>query len=212
MPIVNGLIINHLIMNIGIIGAGYMGVLLARKLIEAGYGVQLSGKSGAEALETVIQELGGEASAVSVAEVTNNKVVILAVKWEQVESALAGLGPALKDRIVIDATNPVTNDGTVIMEKGFNASKTVAALIPGARIVKAFNTLKGAWIEEGPFVGGGRRVVFLSGDDDGAKKVVEKIIGSMQFIPVDLGDLQMGGGVQQAGGPLAGLDFVLFPE
>ena len=198
-------------MNIGIMGAGYMGVLLARKLIGAGYRVQLSGKRGPEALTGIIEELGGSASAVTVEEVTNNEVVILAVKWEQVENALTGLGPALRGKIVIDATNPVTNDGTVIMEMGFNASKTIAALIPGARIVKAFNTLTGPRIEAGPIVGSGKRVVFMSGDDEGAKRKVEKIIEAMQFAPVDLGDLQMAGAVQQAGGPLAGLDLVLFP-
>jgi hypothetical protein len=54
-------------------------------------------------------------------------------------------------------------------------------------------------------------VLFLSGDDDAAKAVVADLFEGAGFFPVDLGDLGTGGPMQQAGGPLAGLNLVRLP-
>ena len=76
-------------------------------------------------------------------------------------------------------------------------------LIPGAYLVKAFNSLLAEWIDADPVYGGGRRVVFYSGDDFQAKETAGKIIGNIGFKPIDIGDLETGGKLQQAGKPLA---------
>jgi 8-hydroxy-5-deazaflavin:NADPH oxidoreductase len=65
-------------------------------------------------------------------------------------------------------------------------------------------------LEADPFVGKARRVLFLSGDDDGAKKEVKTLLTGFGYSVIDLGNLRDGGLIQQAGGPLAGRN--LFEE
>src|SRR5215475_3900822 len=74
------------------------------------------------------------------------------------------------------------------------------------KIVKAFNSIRMARFNEGPVKGQGRRVIFVSGDDEESKRVVKDLIESFGFAAIDLGGLVTGGRIQQAGGPLAGLD------
>jgi len=134
--------------------------------------------------------------------------VLLAVPWAAVEAALGGL-PAWNGRVLIDATNPFveTSPKLVLADLGgVGASEIVARLAPGARVVKAFNSIVTARFNEGPIKGDGRRVIFVSGDDAEAKAAVKGLIESFGFAVIDLGGLVSGGRMQQAGGPLAGLD------
>ena len=79
----------------------------------------------------------------------------------------------------------------------------MAALAPGARIVKAFNSIVTARFNEGPVKNGGRRVIFVSGDHPEPTAFIKQLIESFGFTAIDLGDLATGGRLQQAGGPLA---------
>ena len=90
------------------------------------------------------------------------------------------------------------------------ASEVVAALAPGPRIVKAFNSIVTARFNEGPKKNGGRRIVFVSGDHPEPTEFVMSVIESFGFVPIYLGGLATGGRLQQAGGPLAGRDLVDF--
>src|SRR6266436_4815252 len=93
---------------------------------------------------------------------------------------------------------------------GKGASEVVAALAPGARIVKAFNSIVTARFNEGPVKNGGRRVIFVSGDHPEPTAFIKQLIESFGFTAIDLGDLATGGRLQQSGGPLAGRDLVEF--
>jgi predicted dinucleotide-binding enzyme len=86
----------------------------------------------------------------------------------------------------------------------------VAALAPGARVVKAFNSIVTARFNEGPVKNGGRRVIFVSGDHPEPTDFIKSLIESFGFAAVYLGGLATGGRLQQAGGPLAGRDLVDF--
>jgi 8-hydroxy-5-deazaflavin:NADPH oxidoreductase len=86
----------------------------------------------------------------------------------------------------------------------------VATLAPGARIVKAFNSIVTARFNEGPVKNGGRRVIFVSGDHPEPTAFIKQLIESFGFTAIDLGGLATGGRLQQAGGPLAGRDLVEF--
>src|SRR2546426_1093607 len=88
------------------------------------------------------------------------------------------------------------------------SSEVVAEMVPGARLVKAFNTLFHVVLAAEPREGAGRRVVFFSGDDAKAKAEVSALIDGLGFAPVDLGGLVEGGRMQQAGAPLAGLNLL----
>ena len=75
-------------------------------------------------------------------------------------------------------------------------------------MVKALNNMIVSNLEADPVVDGARRVAFISADDGGAKKQVEILLKELGYSVIDLGNLRDGGLIQQAGGPLAGRDFL----
>ena len=89
-----------------------------------------------------------------------------------------------------------------------STSQLVAALAPGARVVKALNNMLVRNLEADPIVNGARRVAFISADDDCAKKQVRTLLRAFGYSVIDLGNLRDEGLIQQAGGPLAGRDFL----
>jgi hypothetical protein len=87
---------------------------------------------------------------------------------------------------------------------GRTSSEIVADLAPGARVVKAFNSVPMSWISD--FSSNkSRTALFISGDDEKAKKVLNELIDQVGLSCVDLGSLAIGGRLQQLGGPLAGI-------
>src|ERR1700719_19821 len=156
-------------MRFGTIGAGPVALGFAREALRAGHQVVLSNRRGADSLADVVAELGNGASAVTAAEAASLDYVLFAVPWPNVEDALRGM-PAWNGRILIDATNPFSaySPKLVLADLGDKgASEVVAALAPGARVVKAFNSIVIERFNQGPAKDGGRRVIFVSGDHAG---------------------------------------------
>ena len=195
-------------LTIGFIGLGHVGQALAEKSVQAGHHVRLSNRRGPASLADYAATLGPLASAVTLAEAAQAEVVFLAVPWAAIGAALHGL-PPWDGRIVVDTTNPILADGTYADLGERTASEVVAAQVPGARVVKAFNSLLVAWMRDEPVQPAGKRVVFVSGDDDDAKRTVTELISTMGFAPIDLGGLATGGRLQQAGQPLAARNLLL---
>jgi 8-hydroxy-5-deazaflavin:NADPH oxidoreductase len=198
-------------MKIGFIGAGAVAQSIARSAIQAGHEVVLSARRGAQALDDIVAGLGPNASADTVQEVARLELVMLAVPWLQVPSALDGL-PNWAGRILVDTTNPFTQlEPELVLADlgGTGASEIVAAHAPGARVVKAFNAIRMEHYDKGPKFHDGKRVIFVSGDDKDAKAVVIGLVNDFGYAPVDLGGLVSGGRMQQAGGPIAGHDWVV---
>jgi predicted dinucleotide-binding enzyme len=196
-------------MKIGIIGAGGIGQAFAGQVAKAGYQVIVSNSRGPESLAGVVSELGPRAKAGTRQEAAQADVVVLAVQWSQLRAALSDL-PAWSGRILIDATNPVVQPGFRLADlNGSTSSEIVASLAPGARVVKAANTLPVALLAADPKQVGGRRVLFMSGDDAAAKAEVSAILEKVGFAPIDLGGLASGGKLQQfPGGPLPTLNLI----
>ena len=137
-------------------------------------------------------------------------IVGLAVPWASVHEALAGL--TWSGEIVIDATNAVLFPSLEPMPLGgLTSSEIVAQLVPGARVVKTANTLGSDVLGADPREAGGRRVMFVSGDDAEAKSAVGELFDAAGFFPIDVGDLVTGGALHQAGGPLARHNLVRMP-
>jgi 8-hydroxy-5-deazaflavin:NADPH oxidoreductase len=200
-------------MKIGMLGAGDIARGVAKYALEQAHEVVLCNHSGPAKLARVVAELGPGAQAGSRAEAAAAEVVLLAVPWESIRDALTSL-PPWNGRILIDATNPFLNPQhlNVLDDIGDRiSSEIVAELAPGARLVKAFNTMFATNLAEGPSPRAGtRRVLFVSGDDEAAKTTVTNLIASFGFAPLDLGSLHAGGRMQQAmTAPLAGPDFLL---
>ncbi|MEA9589306.1 NAD(P)-binding domain-containing protein [Xanthomonas sp. WHRI 10064A] len=196
-------------MSIGIIGSGALGANVARALAKKGIAASISNSRGPASLAALVDELGPSITAVTAAEAASADIVIAAVRWVDAEKAMTGL-PAWNGRIVIDGTNPVefidpasadANDPSnplaaygikAVDLAGKHSSEVFKHLVPGARVVKAFNHLDVNVLAE-PEVAGGKRVLFYSGDDAAAKAEVHALIDAMGFAPVDLGSLDVGG-------------------
>jgi 8-hydroxy-5-deazaflavin:NADPH oxidoreductase len=193
-------------MEIGTIGAGALAQAFAKQALKAGHKIKLSNSRGPESLQKIVSQLGPGAKAASKEEAAACEMVLLAVPWDNVPETLAILRE-WGNRILIDGTNPFHGKAgqfTLADVGNLSTSQFVAALAPGARVVKALNSLIAPKLEADPVVNGARRVVFVSADDDGAKKQVGTLLADFGYSVIDLGNLRNGGLVQQAGGPLAG--------
>jgi len=195
-------------MKIGIIGAGGIGQAFAGHMARAGFEVILSNSHGPQTLAATARKLGGATRAGTREEAAQADVVLLAVPWQQWETALSDL-PPWDGRILIDATNAIVFPEFRPADlNGTTSSEVVASLAPGARVVKAMNTLAREVLASDPHEAGGQRVLFLSGDDHGAKKEVSGLLTKAGFTAIDLGGLREGGTLQQFGGRLAALNLI----
>ena len=189
---------------IAIIGAGMIGATAARLFVDAGHQVALSNSRGPDSLAGLIRDLGPKAKAMTVADAARwGDIVLLAVPWRKREA----LPPAdaVAGKVVIDAMNPYGADGTVADLGASSSSEETQKRLPGARLVKAFNTIyykhlatrgrKDLPLDE-------RHAIFVAGDDEPAKRTVRTLIEEIGFAPIDTGSLSAGGRRQQPNTPL----------
>jgi len=214
-------------MKIGIIGSGALGSNVARGFANKGIPATIASKSGPESasMKALVSELGPTITAGTIEQASSADIVLVAVPWVALEALLGSL-PAWNDRIVIDGTNPVlfldpnspdakdsTNPlaayGIKAIDLGGKYSSAVFRdLVPGARVVKAFNHLDVRVLPE-PEVSGGQRTLFYSGDDAGAKSEVRTLLETLGFFAVDLGALDIGGPLMELPfGALAMTNFI----
>jgi len=192
-------------MKIGIIGSGNIGGTAARLFAAAGHEVALSHKSGPESLREQVAQIGEKACAMTVEEAAAfGDVVLLALPWRTREDLPA---ERLAGKIVIDATNPYRPDSSVYDLGGSSSSEEMLRAIPGARLVKAFNTLYAKDLAsrgrpELPL--DERTAILLASDDPQAWEIVSRLVEEIGFAPVDTGGLRDGGRLQQPGSPLYG--------
>jgi predicted dinucleotide-binding enzyme len=191
-------------MRIGIIGAGNIGATAARLFVKAGHEVAVSNSRGPESLRALVAELGSRARAGSVDEAAAfGEVVLLAVPWRTPEAL--PWPELVRGKVVIDAMNPYTTSGGIADLGGSSSSEETAKRLPGARIVKAFNTI---WYQHLAARGRPdlplpeRQAIFVAGDDEEAKAVVFSLIEDIGFAAVDSGALREGGRRQEPNTPL----------
>jgi predicted dinucleotide-binding enzyme len=192
-------------MKIGFIGASTVAQTIAKHVLPLGHQVMLSNSRGPDSLADVVKELGAGATAGTPQQVAEQDIVVLAVRWSSVQPALFGVSD-WKGRILVDATNRVASYTPLSLGdiSGRTSSEIVADLAPGAKVVKAFNSVPMSWISDfSPMKP--RTVLFISGDDADAKQPVSNLIEEVGFSCIDLGSLPVGGRLQQLGGPLAGV-------
>ena len=187
---------------VGIIGAGRIGQAMARTALRAGRRVVIANSRGPESLASVVSELGDGVSAGTVEQASAAGIVVIAVPWDRVPAAVQGID--WDGQVVIDATNDWGADDL----DGRTSSEIVAELVAGARVVKAANTLGAEVLGSDPQEGGGRRVIFISGDDANAKADVAALFEDAGFAAIDLGGLATGGAMQQIHHPLAGVNLI----
>ena len=175
-------------MKIAVIGTGNMGTALARGIASADHeliiGARNVGKATALAKEIGAQaEAGGISAAIKVAD-----LVVMALPYEANLAALKGVDASGK--ILVDVSNPITADfKDLIVGHTTSAAEELQARAPGARVVKAFNTIFSALLPSAARNGTALQV-FLASNDADAKKAVESVVRAMGFEPVDAGPLR----------------------
>jgi 8-hydroxy-5-deazaflavin:NADPH oxidoreductase len=198
-------------MKFGMIGAGKVSRAIASHAIKAGHDVVFSNSRGPETLTDLVGAFGPQASAVTVAEAGDADFVVLAVNWDRVREAVGNL-PYREGRILIDATNQwaAPPPDSIVDKLEIGGSELVAALIPGAHVIKAFDNMYGPKVAADPVTDTGRRILFYAGDDQDSKERFRAVVDDFGFAPVDLGPLQMGR-LMQVDGPLTGLHAIREP-
>ncbi len=176
---------------IGIIGAGNMGSAFAKRLAAAGHDVAITAKDPAHA-EKAASAAGGNVRAVPREEIgTGADLVIVATYFNDAPDALRASGD-LSGKAVVDITNPMKPDMSgLVVGHTSSAAEEIQKAVPGARVVKAFNTIFAQVLGSEPATGSGstKTQVLYAGDDAAAKDAVRAVIESLGFEAVDAGPL-----------------------
>jgi 8-hydroxy-5-deazaflavin:NADPH oxidoreductase len=189
---------------IGILGAGRIGGTAAKLFSRAGHEVGVSNSRSPVSLTALASTLGPRVTAMSASDAVQfGEVVLLALPYRNLDQ----LPPShlFDGKIVIDATNPYSSQGQVIDLGEGTSSEEVAKRIPGARLVKAFNTINWRTLDTGSRPATEDRLaIFVAGDDPAAKEVVGRLIDQIGFAPIDMGSLRVGGKRQGPGSAVFG--------
>lgn len=188
-------------MSYAIIGSGAIGSALASQFARQSLDVLVANSRGPESLAELVGKLGKNIKPVPMRKALEADIVILAVPYDAVPEAVRA-SPNWNDRIVVDATNAIDFPAFTPRNLGGRPStEIVSEAVPGARVVKAFNTLPAAVLAAEPRQNGGNRVLFLSGKDSKANADVAALATKLGFAPIILGGLA-DGRLAQFGGPL----------
>lgn len=188
-------------MKIAIVGAGNVGRLYGTRWVERGHEVTFGYVRDHARLDAFVAQLGPAASVADTAELTPGADLILfSPPFEQIDDAAGRIGPA--DGIpLIDTTNPFNPERTGLVDLGATTSAAkVAGLFPHARVVKAFHNLS---VEQAadPAAATAPPVIFLAGDDEGAKNLAARLVIDAGLVPFDTGALSTAH-LSEAPGPL----------
>ena len=185
-------------MSYAIIGFGKIGHALARAFARKGMEVSVATTRDPESFASDAAAIGPTIIPKKLAEAVKADILFLAVRFESHKEVAKAL-PSWKGKTIVDVTNAY---GVPPEQLGGQPSsaKVVAEAFTDGRLVKGFNHLGAAILERDPAVHGGRRVVFLASDDDGAATEIGALAEKLGFSPIQLGGLSEGGLLVQARG------------
>jgi predicted dinucleotide-binding enzyme len=184
-------------MSYAIIGFGKIGQALAKAFARSGIEVSVATTRDPESFASAAAAIGPEIIPKKLADAVRADIVFLAVRYESHRDVAKAL-PTWKGKTIVDVTNAY---GVSPEELGGQpSSKVVAQAFTGARLVRGFNHLGAAVLDQDPAVHGGRRVVFLASDDDTAAAEIGALAENLGFSPIKLGALSEGGLLVQARG------------
>jgi predicted dinucleotide-binding enzyme len=177
-------------MSYAIIGFGKIGHALAKAFARNGIEVSVATTRNPETFASDAAAIGPKIIPKTLAEAVKADIIFLAVRFDSHQDVAKAL-PTWKGKTIID----VTNAYGVSPEKlgGQPSAKVVAQAFTGGRLVKGFNHLVAAVLDQDPAVHGGRRVVFLTSDDDEAAGEIGALADNLGFSPIQLGGLSEGG-------------------
>jgi 8-hydroxy-5-deazaflavin:NADPH oxidoreductase len=184
-------------MSYAIIGFGKIGHALAKAFARKGIEVSVATTRDPKSFAADAAAIGPKITPKTLAEAVKADIIFLAVHFEALPDVAKAL-PTWQGKIVIDVSNaygvPPEDLG------GQPSSKFVAQAFTNGRLVKGFNHLLAAVLDQDPAEHGGKRVVFLASDDDGAADEIATLSEKLGFAPIKLGGLSEGGLLVQARG------------
>ena len=184
-------------MSYAIVGFGNIGRALAKAFARNRIEVSVATTRDPESFASAAAAIGPTIVPKKLAEAVKADIIFLAVRFEAHPDVAKAL-PNWKGKTIIDVTNAY---GVSPEELGGQpSSKVVAQAFTGARLVRGFNHLGAAVLDQDPAVQGGRRVVFLASDDDVAAAEIGALAENLGFAPIKLGGLSEGGLLVQARG------------
>ncbi len=184
-------------MSYSIIGFGNIGQALAKAFARNGIEVSVATTRDPESFAADAAAIGPTIIPKTLADAVKADIIFLAVRFESHRDVAKALA-TWQGKTIVDVTNAY---GVSPEELGGQpSSKAVAQAFTGGRLVKGFNHLVAAVLDQDPAVHGGRRVVFLASDDDGAAAEIGALAENLGFAPIKLGGLSEGGMLVQARG------------
>ncbi|MFZ6678312.1 NADPH-dependent F420 reductase [Undibacterium sp. Tian12W] len=192
-------LIKEINMTYSIIGAGKVGIALARHFAHAGIEVSIANTRGPASLADLVKELGSTVKPVSLQDALAADTIIFAIPF-RAHSEVAGALASWNGKIVVDAMNAY---GIAPEElQGMASTEVLATALPGARVVKSFNQLPAALLAADPAYDQGRRVMFVAADDAEASTSIAHLATQFGFAPIQLGRIDEGGRLLKLNGPL----------
>ena len=175
---------------IAIIGTGDVAGALGPEFAAQGNDIVYGSRDPSrDAVKALLKRTGGEASATSQVEaVEGASIVVLAVPGRLAVEIASSLGD-LGGKIVIDPTNHYVRDEVPRLATETSNGEALQDALPGARVVKAFNTLSWRQMVD-PDSSGGPVTIPLVGNDEAAKATVADLVTGMGLEPIDLGPIQ----------------------
>ncbi|RTM07559.1 MAG: NADP oxidoreductase coenzyme [Hyphomicrobiales bacterium] len=183
-------------MSYAIIGFGNVGRALARAFARKGIEVSVATTRDPESFASDAAAIGAEIIPKTLSEAVKADIIFLAVRFESHPEVARAL-TTWQGKTIIDAMNTQAPPEQL---GGLPSSAVVAKAFTGAKLVKGFNHLVAAVLDQDPAVHGGRRVVFLASDNDAAAAQIGALAENLGFAPVKLGGLSEGGLLVQARG------------
>lgn len=184
-------------MKTGIVGSGEVGQTLSTSFLKEGNEVMLGTRNTSKE-EVVKWKKENPSGKVGSFEDTAKfgELIVLAIAGDAVENAVKMAGPGnFKNKVVIDATNPIAKEPPVNGVLKFFTSldeslmERIQKIIPDAKLVKAFNIIGNDFMYKPDFPGG-KPTMFICGNDDGAKKAVTAILTAFGHETEDMGKIE----------------------
>ncbi|WP_144672308.1 NADPH-dependent F420 reductase [Arthrobacter sp. U41] len=176
--------------DITIIGSGNMARAIGTRAVAAGRSLQILSRSPEHAAK-LAAELGGDTASGGLGDIPEGDIVVLALYFEPAKEVATHYGDTLSGKTVVDISNPVNADtfDSLTVEPGSSAAEEIAALLPGAEVVKAFNTTFAGPLAAGA-KGGMPLDVFIASDSGDAANAVASFAAAAGLRPLKVGGLR----------------------
>lgn len=179
-------------MQITILGTGNVGSVLGTRWAAAGHSITFGTRDpDSPKVTELLKNAGDSASAATILDaIKRSPVIVLALPWHIVETTIKDLAPLLNGKTLIDCTNPLNATLTALtIGHSTSAAEQIAAWVPEANVVKAFNTT-GSMTMAQPNFHGEKASMFICGDDESAKNTASQLAQDLGFDVLDSGPLR----------------------